>query len=52
MKTWASAKTFKEFLLEDAAMMKLLTRREVEVLFDLSVHLKQVDATFRKVGIK
>ena len=52
MKTWANAKTFKEFLLEDAAVTKLLTRREVDELFDLAVHLRQVEATFKKVGIK
>ena len=52
MKTWAGAKTFKEFLLSDAAVMKALTRREVEALFDLDIHLGQVDNTFKKVGIK
>jgi adenylosuccinate lyase len=52
MKTWADAKTFKEFLLEDANVMKSLTRREVNALFDLGVHLRQVNNTFKKVGIK
>jgi adenylosuccinate lyase len=52
MKTWANARTFKEFLLDDAAVMKLLTRREVNDLFVLDTHLRQVDATFKKVGIK
>jgi adenylosuccinate lyase len=51
MKTWAGAKTFREFLLEDAEVMKALTRREVNVLFDLGVHLRQVNNTFKKVGI-
>ncbi len=51
-KTWADAKTFKEFLVEDAEVMKLLTRREVNDLFDLNAHLRQVDNTFRKVGLK
>jgi adenylosuccinate lyase len=52
MKTWADIKTFKDFLLEDAAVMKTLTRREVEALFDIDIHLRQVSATFKKVGIK
>jgi adenylosuccinate lyase len=52
MKTWAGAKTFKELLLSDAAVMKALTRREVEALFDLDIHLGQVNNTFKKVGIK
>ncbi len=52
MKTWADSKTFKEFLLRDAEVMKHLTRREVEGLFDLAIHLRQVDNIFKKVGIK
>jgi adenylosuccinate lyase len=52
MKTWADAKTFKEFLLGDAEVMRTLTRRDVEALFDLGVHLRQVNNTFKKVGIK
>ena len=52
MLVWADAKTFREFLLEDGAVMKVLTRREVDGLFDLAVHLRQVDNTFKKVGIR
>ncbi|HVM62743.1 MAG TPA: adenylosuccinate lyase [Verrucomicrobiae bacterium] len=52
MKTWAGAKSFKEFLLADPKVMKALTRREVEALFDLNVHFREVDNTFRKVGIR
>jgi adenylosuccinate lyase len=52
MKTWADSKTFKAFLLEDAEVMRKLTRREVEDLFDLKVHMREVDNTFKRVGIK
>jgi adenylosuccinate lyase len=52
MKTWSNSRTFKEFLLEDAAVMKVLTRLEVDELFDLNLHFRQVDAIFKKVGIK
>ncbi|HTS19258.1 MAG TPA: adenylosuccinate lyase [Verrucomicrobiae bacterium] len=52
MKTWAGAKTFKEFLLADTEVLKALTRREIEALFDLKVHFREVDNTFRKVGIR
>jgi adenylosuccinate lyase len=52
MKTWAGAKTFQEFLLADMEVMKALTKREVEALFELSVHFHEVDNIFRKVGIK
>ena len=52
MKTWANTKTFRQVLLQDAEVMRTLTRREVEALFDLDTHLREVDNTFKKVGIK
>ncbi len=52
MKTWADTKTFKEYLLADADVMKYLTPGEVEHLFDLSKHFKEVNNTFKKVGIR
>jgi adenylosuccinate lyase len=52
MKTWTGAKTFKDFLLADVEVMTVLTRREVEALFDLSIHFREVDNIFRKIGIK
>ena len=51
MKTWASPKAFKEFLIADPEVTKILSRREVETLFDLKSHLRQVAAIFRRVGI-
>ncbi len=52
MKTWAGARPFKEFLLTDAEVMKALTRREVEALFDLHAHFREADNIFKKVGIE
>ena len=52
MKTWADAKTFLELLQEDPEVMQLLTKREVDALFDLETHFREVDHTFRKVGIR
>jgi adenylosuccinate lyase len=52
MKTWAGAKTFREFLLADIEVMKVLTRREVDALFDLNVHFREVNNIFKKVGIR
>ena len=52
MQTRADVKTFREFLLKDAEVMKTLTKREVNALFDLGIHLRQVNNTFKKVGIK
>jgi len=52
MKTWIGPRTFKEFLLADVEVLKVLTRREVDALFDLNIHLREVDNTFKKVGIR
>src|SRR5437016_10851686 len=52
MKTWAGFATFKDSLLKDAEVLKHLTKREIESAFDLDIHLRQVDAIFKKVGIK
>ena len=53
MATWRTpGKSFKDFLLEDPEVLQHLKPREVEDLFDMSVHLREVNNTFRKVGIK
>lgn len=52
MKTWAGATTFKEQLLHDAGVSKVLSRREIEGLFDLKTHLREVNHIFQKVGIQ
>jgi adenylosuccinate lyase len=52
MKTWADSKTFKEHLLQDADVLRHLKRREVEGLFDLSRHFREIKRTFQKVGIR
>ena len=52
MKTWTGDKPFRKFLLLDTDVMRHLTRREVEALFDLGVHLREVDNTFKRVGIR
>jgi adenylosuccinate lyase len=52
MKTRAGAKAFRDFLLLDADVMRLLTQREVDALFDPDVHFREVDNIFEKVGIR
>lgn len=52
MKTWADAKTFREHLLEDPEVARYLRPAEVEALFDPSIHFREVNNTFRKVGIR
>jgi adenylosuccinate lyase len=52
MKSRAGSRTFKEFLLSDAEVTSALSRGEIEALFDLDAHFREVDNTFKKVGIK
>jgi adenylosuccinate lyase len=52
MKTRAGTGSFKDALLEDAKVLRRLSKREIEALFNLDVHLRQVDNIFKKVGIK
>ena len=40
---------FKTLLLEDADVMNVMTREEVETVFDLKVQLRHVDAIFQRV---
>jgi adenylosuccinate lyase len=51
MKTWTGTKTFKDSLLADTEVLRHLTKREIEHAFNLDMHFRQVDATFKKVGI-
>jgi adenylosuccinate lyase len=52
MATWKGTKSFKENLLADARLLKHLKPREIENLFDVSRHFREVNNTFRKVGIR
>ena len=53
MLTWRTpGKSFKDFLLEDPEVLKYLTPRAVADLFDISIHMQEVNNTFKKVGIK
>jgi adenylosuccinate lyase len=48
MKVWEWDEDFKDFLLEDQVVMKLLTPKEVERCFDLKPYLKHVDFIFKR----
>jgi adenylosuccinate lyase len=52
MKTWAETGTFHDHLLADPDVTDQLTRAEIDGLFHLEAHLKDVDRTFRKLGLK
>ncbi|ACB10054.1 adenylosuccinate lyase [Thermotoga petrophila RKU-10] len=48
LKTWNSEKHFLEYLLEDEEVKKLVTKEELEELFDISYYLKHVDHIFER----
>jgi adenylosuccinate lyase len=53
MATWKTpGKMFKDFLLEDAELRQHLKPAQIEKLFDISVHFREVNNTFRKVGLR
>ncbi|MEM7663707.1 MAG: adenylosuccinate lyase [Pseudomonadota bacterium] len=49
MKTWAGEGAFLDFLKADYEVNSKLTDGELEALFDMEYHLKQVDAIFERV---
>ena len=49
MKVWETGQDFKSLLLEDPDILKVLSREEIEGLFDLNYHLKHVDTIFERV---
>jgi adenylosuccinate lyase len=53
MATWATpGKSFKDMLVADAELTAKVPPKEIEKLFDVSIHFREVANTFRKVGIK
>jgi adenylosuccinate lyase len=49
MRAWRERMDFKELLLEDEDVRRHLSREEIEKVFDLNYHLKEVDTIFRRV---
>ncbi|NQU10582.1 adenylosuccinate lyase [bacterium] len=52
MKTWRGKRTFQEWLRRDKEVLVHLSRQEIARLFDLSRHFRELNNTFRKVGIR
>ena len=53
MATWQTpGKSFQDLLLADAELLKLVSAREIKELFDPSIHFREVNNTFIKVGIR
>jgi adenylosuccinate lyase len=49
MRSFAESRDFKELLLADADVTKVLPREEIEKAFDLNAQLKHVDTIFQRV---
>ena len=52
MVVWKDNTDFKTVLLRDRDITKVLTKKEIDTCFDLEYHLRHVDGTFQKLGIK
>jgi len=51
MRTWKGDKSFAENAKEEAEITRRLTPSEIDALCSLQVHFRQVDATFRALGL-
>ncbi len=52
MNCWSSGRPFRELLEEDAEAMKVLTPEDLDELFDLQVHFRDLDRTFQAAGLQ
>jgi len=52
MATWKGANSFKENLLADPRLCEHFQPRDIEALFDVSRHFREVNTTFKKVGLR
>lgn len=52
MASWESGKDFRTLLESDAHVMKALTSDDLDQAFDLDVHFRDVERTFREVGLQ
>lgn len=51
MKSWETGKEFRELIESDRGIMKKVTSADLDRVFDLKVHFKDVGRTFRAVGL-
>ena len=51
MKVWAGAKDFRGLLADDAEVARYLPDSDLDRLFDLTTHFRDVDRTFEAVGL-
>jgi len=51
MKSWETGQEFRLLIEADAEIMKKLTPRDLDEVFDLNKHFRDVDRTFKAVGL-
>ncbi|MBN1270202.1 MAG: adenylosuccinate lyase, partial [Kiritimatiellae bacterium] len=51
MKSWETRAPFKDLVAADRGIMKLISKKQLDRLFDLKTHLRDVDRTFCGLGI-
>ena len=51
MKTWREGSAFKQNLLQDILVLKYLTQRDLDKIFDLDYYLRNVNKIFKRVGL-
>ena len=49
MKAWKKKGDFKELLLKDQKVLKILTKKEIETIFDLDKQMKNITYIFNRV---
>ena len=49
MKAWGKKGDFKELLLKDQKVLKILTKKEIEMIFDLDKHTKNITYIYNRV---
>ncbi|WP_449240819.1 adenylosuccinate lyase [Desulfoscipio gibsoniae] len=51
MRCWRTGEDFRQLLLDDAEAAAILSKEEIDEIFDYSYHLKHVDEVYRRFGL-
>jgi len=51
MRSWETGEDFRKLIEKDKEIMAKITPRDLDKVFDLKVHFKDIDRTFRAVGL-
>jgi adenylosuccinate lyase len=49
MKSWENNKNFKNIIIKNKKISKILNKKEIEDIFDIQYHLKNIDEIFERV---